>query len=227
MIDAHIHLRGGRGGRPPAADQERDGDPRAAQLSLCRRDDGLRRGQPVRVHHGAARQGAERRDRQPADLRHRRHRGEPERARRPLQHRGVARRSASCSTSTSRPSPIWRRSARTSTAGARGRRSSSCPRICSRRSSATTTRKGVRVIIHIVERAQRDRSDLRRRRHAGASDHPGADERGVREDDGGQARADGVDADHRRELQPRRRPSRVPRSAALPRHDRGGGAADG
>ena len=34
MIDAHIHLRGGRGGSRPPAEQERDGDPRAARLSL-------------------------------------------------------------------------------------------------------------------------------------------------------------------------------------------------
>ena len=42
----------------------------------------------------------------------------------------------------------------------------------------------------------------------------------------GQARADRVDADDRRELQPRRRPSRVRRPAALPRHARGRRAAD-
>ena len=47
MIDAHIHLRGGAAAQAPAAEQERDGISRAAELYLRRRHDGLRRREPV------------------------------------------------------------------------------------------------------------------------------------------------------------------------------------
>ena len=122
------------GGRPGAR-----GHPRAARLSLLRRDDGVRCRQPARVHHGAARQGAERRDRQPADLRHRRHRRQPERTRRSLQRRGVAGRSQAA-----RRAPRHQAGSREDRPGrARlGHASADQPaarRICSRRSSATTT----------------------------------------------------------------------------------------
>ncbi len=115
------------------------GGSRAARLPLLRRDHSLRCRQPAQISSWAcARRSRAARSSALVSSRP----AAPWRARTATAGRTTSRPgppTESCSTSIWPPSRTWPRSARTSTAGARGRRSISCPRICSRRSSATTT----------------------------------------------------------------------------------------
>ena len=197
--------------------EPRRGARRAGELSLLRRDHGVRRRQQQGSDPAAARRRARRAHPRPAHLRHRQRdhlSGQPWRSHLDRHHRlregqGAARRAHR------------RAAARHGQADDRGGRLGlAADDHAAHGRPGREDRALLQPARHPHDRARLQRvplarGDLCRPGHARASDHPGPGQRFVREAHGGEEDAVREHADDRRELQPSRGASGVSRSAAV------------